>query len=168
MIQVIVADAVVRRALIALLTPWNPAREEPLSATQTDNTPPTLIISDQPQPGQDIPVLVLGGEGLALPVRAADVLARVRHLLQQQSGAPEALTAREGELLAALAAAAPAPVTRESLLQQVWRYDPQAETHTIETHIYRLRQKLEAEGDTRRIVTVPGGYKLALLPCGAS
>ena len=182
MIQVIVARPAVERALIELLTPVGP-----VCAGQTDagsaaaggaaallHTPavsssslpasvlpaPSLIVSDQEQPEHSGLMLLLGGDGLALPVRAADIIARVQQALQHQSAAPDALTAREAELLAALAAAAPVAVTRESLLQQVWRYDPHAETHTIETHIYRLRQKLETRDDPRRIVTVPGGYKL--------
>lgn len=160
MIQVDVSHPAVRRALIQLLTPLGPVAAP--SAAASGN--PALIVSDRPLPETGAPVLLLGGEGLALPVRAADLLARVQQTLERHTAPSDTLTAREQDLLAALASAAPAAISRDTLLQQVWRYDPQAETHTIETHIYRLRQKLEALGDPRQIVTVPGGYRLEGLP----
>jgi DNA-binding response OmpR family regulator len=53
-------------------------------------------------------------------------------------------------------------VSREVLLGEVWGYNAGVTTHTLETHIYRLRQKIElAPGDARLIVTEPDGYRLA-------
>lgn len=54
------------------------------------------------------------------------------------------------------------PMTREDLLRDVWRYAAGVDTHTIETHIYRLRQKIEPQPDTPVIlITTKDGYQLA-------
>ncbi len=54
-------------------------------------------------------------------------------------------------------------VSKNELLQEVWGYSPEVSTHTIETHIYRLRQKVE-QGDEESllILTEEGGYKLKI------
>ena len=52
-------------------------------------------------------------------------------------------------------------LSRETLLQEVWGYNSGLTTHTLETHIYRLRQKFEKDAAAPAIlVTEAGGYKL--------
>lgn len=52
-------------------------------------------------------------------------------------------------------------VSKNELLQEVWGYSPDVTTHTIETHIYRLRQKVEHDNpDAQMIITEEGGYLL--------
>ena len=52
-------------------------------------------------------------------------------------------------------------VSRQTLLDEVWGYNAGATKHTLETHIYRLRQKMEADpGSARLLITLPGGYQL--------
>jgi DNA-binding response OmpR family regulator len=53
--------------------------------------------------------------------------------------------------------------SRERLLQEVWSYNSGVTTRTLETHIYRLRQKIEKDATAPAIlVTAAGGYKLVL------
>ncbi len=71
------------------------------------------------------------------------------------------LTDKETSILRYLYRAGRRPVSRETLLNEVWGYNPGVTTHTLETHIYRLRQKIEADPSNAEIlVTEPGGYKL--------
>ncbi len=51
---------------------------------------------------------------------------------------------------------------KEELLGEVWGYAPDVATHTLETHLYRLRRKLAAGGlgAAGLVVTGPGGYRL--------
>lgn len=52
-------------------------------------------------------------------------------------------------------------VGKNELLEHVWGYNPDVTTHTIETHIYRLRQKVEHDNvDEQLIITTEGGYRL--------
>jgi DNA-binding response OmpR family regulator len=82
-------------------------------------------------------------------------------LLLGAKGAKVRLTEKETAILRYLYRAGQRPVSRETLLQEVWGYNSGVTTHTLETHIYRLRQKVEQDAANPSIlVTEAGGYKL--------
>ncbi len=71
------------------------------------------------------------------------------------------LTDKETNILKYLYRAGGKAVPREELLSEVWGYNAGVTTHTLETHIYRLRQKIESEPATARLLlTEIGGYRL--------
>ena len=120
------------------------------------------------------------------PFRFAVLLARIRAQLRQHEASEDAvfsigpytfrpsskllinpkgnkvrLTEKETAILRYLYRAGQKPVSREVLLQEVWGYNSGVTTHTLETHIYRLRQKVEKDAAAPSIlVTEAGGYKL--------
>ena len=71
------------------------------------------------------------------------------------------LTEKETSILRYLYRAGQQPVSRETLLHEVWGYNSGVTTHTLETHIYRLRQKIEKDAAAPVIlITESRGYKL--------
>ena len=71
------------------------------------------------------------------------------------------LTDKEYLILKSLADHGDAGLDRQTLLTLVWGYADSAETHTIETHMYRLRQKLEQEfGNQFEITNISGVYRI--------
>jgi DNA-binding response OmpR family regulator len=115
------------------------------------------------------------------PFRFAVLLARIRAQLRQHEASEDAvftigpssklltgqkgnkvrLTEKETAILRYLYRAGQRPVSRETLLQEVWGYNSGVTTHTLETHVYRLRQKVEKDAANPSIlVTDAGGYKL--------
>jgi DNA-binding response OmpR family regulator len=122
------------------------------------------------------------------PFKLAVLLARIRASLRQHESSEEAvfklgsfsfqpsskllltkdgkkirLTDKETAILRYLYKNSQSPIARETLLAEVWGYNSGVTTHTLETHIYRLRQKIELEGgETKFLVTEGGGYRLAL------
>ena len=117
---------------------------------------------------------------IAKPVRLAALVARIEDLLARRAlaigpwrldaaarlladdgGRIVRLTDKEVAILQALHRAR-GPVGRDRLLAEVWGYAATVSTHTLETHIYRLRRKIEAD-PTRAslLLTEPGGYRLA-------
>lgn len=82
-------------------------------------------------------------------------------LLVNEKGSKLKLTEKETAILRYLYRAGSRVVSRDTLLSEVWGYNANVTTHTLETHIYRLRQKIENNPATARIlVTEQGGYKL--------
>lgn len=73
------------------------------------------------------------------------------------------LTEKETSILKYLYRAGGKPVTRDILLDEVWGYNSGVTTHTLETHVYRLRQKIEPDPSSASILlTESGGYRLSL------
>ena len=71
------------------------------------------------------------------------------------------LTEKETNILKFLYRAAAGVVPRDTLLHEVWSYNAGVTTHTLETHIYRLRQKIEPDPSNARILlTESGGYRI--------
>ncbi|MGQ7794393.1 response regulator transcription factor [Faunimonas sp. B44] len=82
-------------------------------------------------------------------------------LLLDQKGGKVRLTEKETAILKYLYRAGERIITRDVLLSEVWGYNSGVTTHTLETHIYRLRQKIERDPSNAEIlVTESGGYKL--------
>ncbi len=137
----------------------------------------------------DAAQLVIGRSGMPLPVRLGAITDQVRYLLSTRAryeakdgtpldlgvfilhgadgvlrlkdGAGEIrLTDKERFFLEALYEAGVAGLDRKSLLSLVWGYADTAETHTLETHLYRLRQKLEPFGQSNFILSEDGIYRI--------
>ncbi len=82
-------------------------------------------------------------------------------LLIDQRGTKIRLTEKEASIIKYLFRADQRVVTRDVLLEEVWGYNSGVTTHTLETHVYRLRQKIERDPSKAEIlVTEAGGYKL--------
>ena len=121
------------------------------------------------------------------PFRLGVLLARIRSLLRQHEQSEDAvfpigpytfkpsakmlideeiekkirLTEKETAILKYLYRAGDKVVSRETLLGEVWGYNASVSTHTLETHVYRLRQKIEHDPSNAKIlITEPGGYRL--------
>lgn len=120
------------------------------------------------------------------PFRFSVLLARVRALLRQHDQSEDVvftigpyrfhpatktlesdenhkvrLTDKETSILKFLYRQGSKTVSRDILLQEVWGYNNRVTTHTLETHIYRLRQKIERDPThARLLVTEEGGYRL--------
>tara|TARA_Y100000589_G_scaffold147277_1_gene140867 strand:+ start:2048 stop:2731 length:684 start_codon:yes stop_codon:yes gene_type:complete len=71
------------------------------------------------------------------------------------------LTDKETAIIKHLYRAGEQMVGRDVLLDKIWGYGANVTTHTLETHVYRLRQKIEHDPSSAQIlVTEPGGYRL--------
>jgi DNA-binding response OmpR family regulator len=139
---------------------------------------PILLLADKDAPPP-------AAEYLEKPFRFADLLARLNLHLSRHAASDDVpvpigpylfrpgaklltqgarkvrLTEKETDILKFLYAAG-ATVAREILLHEVWGYNPAVTTHTLETHIYRLRRKIEENpGEARILVTEEGGYRLS-------
>ncbi|WP_377294412.1 response regulator transcription factor [Rhizobium sp. SG2393] len=82
-------------------------------------------------------------------------------LLTLENGQKIRLTEKEAAIIRYLYRAEQKVVTRDVLLEEVWGYNSGVTTHTLETHVYRLRQKIERDPSNAEIlVTENGGYKI--------
>lgn len=136
--------------------------------------------------GQNLIVSAAEARKLTLPAKAGSMMNAVRHALEKQSFNPRTirigsyeldtynfliigsgenirLTEKEAAILLYLHDAGGGVVGRQALLDKVWGYADNVETHTLETHIYRLRQKIESDPSNPKILkTEEDGYSLAL------
>ena len=82
-------------------------------------------------------------------------------LIEESRNRKVRLTEKETAILKYLYRTGDRMVKRETLLGEVWGYNAGVTTHTLETHVYRLRQKIERDPSKAAIlVTDPGGYRL--------
>jgi DNA-binding response OmpR family regulator len=82
-------------------------------------------------------------------------------ILESNGGRSVRLTEKENNILNFLYKNSGNVINRETLLHEVWGYNSKVTTHTLETHIYRLRQKIEDDPSKACfLITEPGGYKL--------
>lgn len=147
---------------------------------------PIVMLTGASEEGDQVQGLEAGANDYVMkPFRFAVLLARVRahlrsheqsedatfavgpytfkpaaKLLATEAGRKIRLTEKETSILKYLYRQGRA-VARETLLHEVWGYNPAVTTHTLETHIYRLRQKIEPDpAKAALIVTESGGYRL--------
>jgi DNA-binding response OmpR family regulator len=84
-----------------------------------------------------------------------------RRLLEPARNRKVRLTDKEAKILKFLYRAGGRPVPRQILLNEVWGYNNTVTTHTLETHVYRLRQKIEPDPlQVQLLLTEGGGYRL--------
>lgn len=83
-----------------------------------------------------------------------------KEIVSAISGKVFKLTEKEVAILKYLYLNASEISEKEELLENVWGYSAEVTTHTVETHIYRLRQKVEQDGGSQLIITENNGYRL--------
>jgi DNA-binding response OmpR family regulator len=148
---------------------------------------PIIMLTGHDSDGDQVQGLEAGANDyVTKPFRFAVLLARMRAHLRQHDTSDEALfrigpytfqpgtktlinekgsklrlTEKETAILRFLYRAREEVITREVLLREVWGYNSNVTTHTLETHIYRLRQKIERDpAKAELLITDAGGYKL--------
>ena len=145
-----------------------------------------LVITNE----NDVPAHVFGSDKkisdyIKKPFKFIDLLSRIDFLLKKrdettlligpytfqpamkllltESSEEIRLTEKETSMLLFLYHSKDYVVQRDILLHEVWGYSTDVTTHTLETHVYRLRQKMKLDPrDTDLLVTEAGGYRLAM------
>ncbi|GLR67953.1 DNA-binding response regulator [Acidocella aquatica] len=149
---------------------------------------PIIMLTGHMEEGDVVSGLDAGANDyIAKPFRLNELLARMRAQMRAFEGSEDAvftigpyifrpsakqlqdpernkkirLTDKESAILKFLYRAAGKSVSRHVLLNEVWGYNAAVTTHTLETHIYRLRQKIESDpAISRLLLTEGGGYRL--------
>jgi DNA-binding response OmpR family regulator len=148
---------------------------------------PIIMLTAQASDADTVLGLEAGANDYVVkPFKFAVLLARIRAQLRQYEASEDAvfaigpytfrpnakllvnikggklkLTEKETAILRYLYRADRKVVSRDVLLQEVWGYNAAVTTHTLETHIYRLRQKIEKDpSHAELLITETGGYKL--------
>ena len=122
-----------------------------------------LVASDvADHPGADA-ILTRPFRFAALDAAIERALARrIARRLPASYGDGARFTEKEAAILARLARAEGMAVSKTELLAEVWGYGPNVSTRTLETHIHRLRRKIEPDPSRpSKILTTPDGYRLA-------
>ena len=154
---------------------------------------PVLVLSALGQPDDRVVGLNAGADDyLIKPVHLGELLARIDAVYRRSSGSPVSaklvlgsleldlltreakisdrridLTPREFRLLECLMRAAPQPVTRRMLLEQVWGYNFDPQTNVIDVHISRLRQSIGEGGDRKSTRLNSSHIPLSRMPSSA-
>lgn len=152
---------------------------------------PIIVITNNTNDGEAVSLLDTGANDyVAKPFRMTLLVARIRAHLRQYDRSADAilaigpywfrqdsamlidkgnnrnhirLTDKEASILKYLYRAFPQVVARDTLLDEVWGYASGVSTHTLETHVYRLRQKMEPDPKNASIlITENRGYRLNL------
>ena len=148
---------------------------------------PIIMLTGQTSDADTIAGLEAGANDyVAKPFKFAVLMARIRAQLRSHEQSEDAvfrlgpyefrpaakllldeknkkirLTEKETSILKYLYRAGEKPVARDELLAEVWGYNAGVTTHTLETHVYRLRQKIEPDpANARLLLTEAGGYRL--------
>jgi DNA-binding response OmpR family regulator len=148
---------------------------------------PVIMLTGQTTDSDTIAGLEAGANDyVAKPFKFAVLMARIRAQLRSHEQSEDAvfrlgpyefrpaakllvderqkkirLTEKETSILKYLYRAGEKPVARDELLAEVWGYNAGVTTHTLETHVYRLRQKIEPDpANARLLLTEAGGYRL--------
>lgn len=182
-------SAIVERAGYQACLIDKTAGSAPLVLAFADTLQAVPRAPDQPvlllQHGLEIPEAGASVRVLKTPLRAAEILQALHRAINRQTASPARLdiaghvldtrdnlwittaqpalklTEKEVAILCYLKESAGSSVSRQALLDAVWAYADGVETHTLETHIYRLRQKIEADPSSPQILlTAEDGYRL--------
>lgn len=148
---------------------------------------PIVVFADRATDSDTIMCLDAGANDfVSRPISFRVVLARIRSHLRQHEESGEAtlplgpysfspakrivmdharrrilLTVKEARILRCLISADGRPVSRDALLREIWDHRGRVKTHTLETHIYRIRRKLEPDPKRPAILlTDAGGYRI--------
>ena len=152
------------------------------------NTPIIMLTADASEADTILGLDAGANDYVTKPFKFGILLARVRahlrqHLISEDASYPVGhyvfkpgdkiltdeetvekirLTEKETAILKFLKRAEGAAISREKLLNEVWGYNANVTTHTLETHVYRLRQKIESDQTKAKIIlTESGGYSMA-------
>jgi len=173
--------------LLALGLPSGDGEEVLRQLRRDGHATPVIVLTARAEVADKVSVLNAGANDyVTKPFRFAVLLARIRahlrsheqsedavfhlgpyefrpagKLLLDQKGKKIRLTEKETSILKYLYRQGEKAVPREELLSEVWGYNAGVTTHTLETHIYRLRQKIEPEpASAKLLLTEAGGYRL--------
>ena len=102
-------------------------------------------------------------DDMRFTVENLDFVPANKIVTQRETGKTIILTEKETLILKNLVRARPEDVSKEILLSEVWGLQPdRVSTHTLQTHIHRLRQKLQRLDTDHIIATTPTGYRLTV------